>query len=324
MELRSPRLSTLDPPSSFRSGCGVPSLEPAANLFRQPAVEPGRALGGYNDGDKEAPMPVARNGDVEIHYVDEGEGEPVLLIHGHTLDHRVFDHVAARLESENVRLLRPDLRGHGQSSVPPSGYHWSHHAADMAAVLEAAGAPRATVVGFSLGGGVALELALERPGLVNGLVLIDAVLPDRPFEPDFMANLREVARTIRSQGLRAAMEGPWAGSPLFAPSLERPGVREKLAEILRDFPGADYLARERDRVERDWTVPERLPEIQVPAVVLVGERDMPGFVEFSREIAASIPGARLETVPGCGHLVPLEAPEAVAAAIRSVLGAAGR
>lgn len=266
-------------------------------------------------------MATAHNQGVLIHYLDEGEGKPVLLIHGHTLDHRVFDEVATRLREAGLRLIRPDLRGHGQSSVPPSGYHWSHHAGDMAAVLDQAGVRRATVVGFSLGGGVALELALERPELVGGLVLIDAVLPDRPFEPEFMANLKEVARTIRSEGLRAAMEGPWASSPLFAPSLAKPGIRDKLEEILRDFPGADYLAKERDRVARGWTVPDRLGEIAVPTTVLVGGEDMPGFVAFSREIASGIPGARLEPVPGCGHLVPLEAPETVARSVVSTVEA---
>jgi len=270
---------------------------------------------------QEALMTMTRNGEVSIFYVDEGSGRPVLLIHGHTLDHRVFDGVVTALKGRGLRLIRPDLRGHGRSGVPPSGYHWSHHAADMEAVLEAAGVPKATVVGFSLGGGVALELALERPELVGGLVLVDAVLPDRPFEPEFLANLKEVARTIRSEGLRAAMEGPWAASPLFAPSLEKPEVREKLEEILRDFPGADYLARERDRVERDWTVPGRLGEIEVPTAVLVGAEDMLGFRQFSTEIAAGIPGARLEMVPGCGHLVPLEAPETVAGAILSIVEA---
>ncbi|NOZ93855.1 MAG: alpha/beta hydrolase [Acidobacteria bacterium] len=266
-------------------------------------------------------MTVVQNGDVSIFFIDEGVGDPVLMIHGHTLDHRAFDDVVAALGGRRLRTIRPDLRGHGKSGVPPSGYHWSHHAADMAAVLRAAGVPRATVVGFSLGGGVALELALERPDLVRGLVLVDAVLPDRPFEPEFMANLKEVARTIRSEGLRAAMRGPWAQSPLFAPSLAKPGVREKLETILEDFPGAEYVARERDRVERDWTVPGRLGEIAAPAAVLVGTEDMPGFREFSREIAAGIPGARLETIPGCGHLTPLEAPEIVADAILSIVEA---
>ncbi len=257
-------------------------------------------------------MPEAVNGDVRIHYEDEGSGPAVLLLHGHTLDHRVWDEVAPALVEAGFRVLRPDLRGHGKSTMPPSGYHWSHHAADMAAVMDAAGLGSATVVGFSLGGGVALEMAVTMPERVERLGLVAPVMPDRPFEPAFMENLKAVAKVARTEGIRAAMEGPWASSPLFAHSLAKPGVREKLAAILRDFPGADYLATERDRVARDWKVPDRLGEIAVPTVVLVGEKEMPGFRDFAREAAEGISGARLVEVPDCAHLLPLEAPETVA------------
>ncbi len=254
----------------------------------------------------------ARNGEVTIFYRDEGEGEPILLIHGHTLDHRVFDDLAPALLAGGFRLIRPDLRGHGRSDVPPGGYRFADHAGDMTAVLDAAGVGRAAVVGFSLGGGVALMLTLAAPGRVGSLVLVDPVMPDRRFEPAFMDNLREVARVARSEGIRAAMAGPWAASPLLAPSFAKPGVREKVAAMVGDFPGAEYLATSRDREERDWTVPDRLGEIAVPTVVAVGENDLPGFRAFAEEAAGGIPGARLVVFPDCGHLVPLENPEGLA------------
>ncbi|MCU0232829.1 MAG: alpha/beta hydrolase, partial [Thermoanaerobaculales bacterium] len=112
-------------------------------------------------------------------------------------------------------------------------------------------------------------------------------------------------------------------SPLLASSFRRPEVRAQALAITRDFPGAEYLAAARDRVERAWTAPQRLAEIAVPAAVLVGEHDMPGFGAYSEEAAAGIPGARLEVVPGCGHLLPLEAPERVAAAIIDVASRSG-
>ncbi len=266
-------------------------------------------------------MPEAVHGDVRIHFVDEGAGPAVLLLHGHTLDHRAWDGVAPALVAAGFRVVRPDLRGHGRSTMPPSGYHWSHHAADMEAVLAEAGVEAAAVVGFSLGGGVALEMAVTRPALVERLGLVAPVMPDRPFEPAFLENLKAVAKVARTEGIRAAMEGPWARSPLFAYSLEKPGVREKLEAILRDFPGADYLARERDRVDREWSLPDRLGEISVPTLVLVGEREMPGFRAFAREAAEGIPGARLVEIPDCAHLLPLEAPGVVA---RELLGLLGR
>ena len=257
-------------------------------------------------------MPEAHNGDVSLFFEDEGDGRPVLLIHGHTLDRRVWGPVMPGLRAPGFRVLRPDLRGHGRSSRPDSGYHWSHHAADMEAVLDAAGVERAAVVGFSIGGGVAIELAQTLSDRVDSLVLIAPVMPDRPFEPDFLENLKQVARVARTEGIEAAMKGPWAQSPLFVHSFTKPGIREAAAAILNDFPGAEYLASERDHVEREWTIPERLPQIEAQTLVMVGELEMPGFRAFAEEATANIPEARIEVLDGCGHLLPLEEPELVA------------
>jgi len=260
-------------------------------------------------------MPEITRDEVRIHFEDEGSGPPVLLVHGHTLDRRLWAPLEPALRAAGLRLLRPDLRGHGLSSRPDRGYHLSHHAADLAAVLDACGLERALVVGHSIGGAVALELALTMPERVAGLVLVATVMPDRPFESAFMDNLREVARVARAEGIAAAMAGPWAASPLLAHSFRSPEVRAQALAITRDFPGAEYLAAARDRVERAWKAPERLAEIAVPTAVLVGEHDMPGFRAFSEEAAAGIPGARLEVLAGCGHLLPLEAPDRVSATI---------
>jgi len=263
-------------------------------------------------------MPKATNSDVTLHYEDEGSGSPVLLIHGHTMDRRIWDPVVPGLRATDLRVLRPDLRGHGLSTRPDFGYHLSHHASDMAAVLDDAGIDSATVVGYSIGGGVALEMALTLPERLNGLVLMSPVMPDRPFEDAFMDNLREVARITRSEGIEAAMLGPWASNPLFEFSFSKPGVRETAMVINRDFPGAEYLATERDRVERHWTVPERLSEIGIPTAVIAGDRETPGFRAYAEEAAGGIPGARIEFFENCGHLLPLEEPERVAQTIIGV------
>lgn len=257
-------------------------------------------------------MPEVTHDDITISYSDEGVGQPVVLLHGHTLDRRAWLPVVPPLLAAGLRVIRPDLRGHGKSTRPDFGYHPSHHAADLAALLDDAGLDRAAVIGFSFGGGVALEAALTLPSRVSALGLVATVMPDRPYEDAFMANLRKVAGAIRSEGVQTAMAGPWADSPLFAHSFTKPGVREAVAVIVRDFPGADFLATRRDKVEREWTIPDRLGDIAVPTRVMVGEREMAGFRAFADEAAEGIPGASLEVVPDCGHLLPLEAPEAVA------------
>ena len=256
-------------------------------------------------------MPEITHDTVTISFSDEGSGSAVVLLHGHTLDRRVWDPLMPQLLGAGVRVLRPDLRGHGRSSRPESGYHFSHHASDVATLLDAVGADSATVIGFSFGGGVALEMALTHGPRVAALGLMAPVMPDRPFEPAFMESLREVALTIRTAGVAEAMAGPWAQNPLFAHSFTKEGIREKVATIVKDFPGAEFLATQRDRVEREWKLPDRLGEIAVPTRVMVGEKEMLGFRAFADEAAAGIPDARLEVVPDCGHLLPLEAPNAV-------------
>jgi pimeloyl-ACP methyl ester carboxylesterase len=257
-------------------------------------------------------MPEAVNGDVTLYYEDEGSGPPVLLIHGHTLDRRLWDPVVPSLLGAGFRVLRIDLRGHGLSSRPDFGYHVSHHAADVAAVLEVADAGPVLGVGHSIGGAVVLEVAVTMPQRLAAMVLVSPVMPDRNFEPAFMENLREVAGVIRTEGVPAAMAGPWDSSPLFEHSFRRPEIRQAAAAITRDFPGADYLATQRDRVERTWSLPDRLTEISLPTVVVVGEKEMPGFRAYAEEAASGIPGARFEVFEDCGHLLPLEAPEQLA------------
>jgi pimeloyl-ACP methyl ester carboxylesterase len=265
-------------------------------------------------------MPEAINGDVNIHYEDEGSGQPLLLIHGHTSDWRIWDPMMPGLLGGGFRVIRVDLRGHGRSTRPDFGYHFSHHASDMAAVLDGLGVATATVVGFSVGGGVALEMAVTMSERLSGLVLMSPVMPDRPFEPAFMENLREVARVARTEGITAAMLGPWAENPLFEFSLSKPGIREQVEAMTRDFPGAEYLATRRDDVRRSWTVPDRLGEITVPTLVVAGDHETPGFREYAVEAAENIPGARFEILEDCGHMLPLEAPDRVARAIVDMVG----
>jgi pimeloyl-ACP methyl ester carboxylesterase len=257
-------------------------------------------------------MEITRHG-VRLSWEGEGSGAEVLLIHGHTLDRRIWEDVGGRMRRAGLRTLAYDVRGHGRSSRPDSGYHWSDHAADAAAIMDAAGCPRCSVAGYSIGGGIALELALTMPDRVRRLALLSPVLPDRPFERAFFDNLREVARVVRSQGVRQAMLGPWLESPLWTGSLEAPGVRARLEEIVAEFPGAEYLAQARDRVDREWTVPERLGELSAPTLVAVGERELPGFRSWASEIASGLPDARLEVLDGLGHLHLLQDPDRVAA-----------
>jgi 3-oxoadipate enol-lactonase len=261
---------------------------------------------------------VERDG-VALNVLAEGSGEPVVLLHGHTLDLRTWDEVAPALLAAGLRVVRYDQRGHGRSSSPAAGYRWGDHAADLAEVIaELAGRP-AHIVGLSAGGGIALEIALRRPELVRSLALIGPRVPDARLSDASVASFRDLALKIRSLGVQEAVRQAWLPHPLIAPAAARRGVRERLEAMVLTFPGGEYLAAARDIADREWKVPDRLGEIAVPTLVVRGDGEIPDFVAMADLVVARVPGARLLVISGSGHLVPLEQPGALAEALTAFL-----
>ena len=256
---------------------------------------------------------------VALYVVGEGEGDPVVLLHGHTLDLRVWDEIVPALVAAGLRAIRYDQRGHGRSASPAGGYRWGDHAADLAEVITRVAGGPAHLVGLSKGGGIALELAVRRPELVRTLALIGPLVPDAPLSDGLLASFRALAKEIRSAGPAAVMGELWLSHPLIASAAARPGARERLEAMLRAFPAGEYLATVRDAPDREWKLTDRLGEIAAPTLIVRGAREIPDFVSGADVLASRVAGARQVVVPESGHLVPLEQPAAVVAALREFL-----
>ncbi|MEW6338479.1 MAG: alpha/beta fold hydrolase [Acidobacteriota bacterium] len=265
-------------------------------------------------------MILERDG-VALHVVEEGNGQPVVLLHGHSLDLRVWDDVAPSLAGEGFQVIRYDQRGHGRSSSPPAGYRWGDHAADLLGVIAAAGVRPAHVVGLSKGGGIALEATVRDSGAVRSLALVGPLVPDFPLSAELVASFRDVARAIREGGVQGAL-GRWLGHPLLASAHAMPGARERLEAMVRAFPAGEYFAQ-RDEPDREWLVTSRLGEIVAPTLIVSGARDVPDFAAMAALLSEHVSGAALEIVEECGHLVPLERPGQLAAMLVDHLRAAG-
>jgi pimeloyl-ACP methyl ester carboxylesterase len=264
-------------------------------------------------------MILARDG-IALNVRVEGLGAPVVLLHGHALDLRVWDDVVPLLLGAGYRAIRYDQRGHGRSGSPPSGYRWCDHAADVEKVISALDAAPAHLVGLSKGAGIALELMLRSPEVVRSLALIAPLVPDFALSEAVRGSFREIASAARTMGLQRAMRAHWLPHPLLASAAGIPGVRERLEGMVNGFPGGEYFAACRDASDRDWKVTDRLGEIGVPTLVVSGERDIPDFSAMAALLAESVPESVLEIVPECGHLVPLEAPHATAEILLRFLG----
>jgi 2-succinyl-6-hydroxy-2,4-cyclohexadiene-1-carboxylate synthase len=234
--------------------------------------------------------------------------EAVLLLHGFTQTGRSWEGVIGSLARERYRALAPDLRGHGDAG--------GRRPATIAACIEdllALAPERFTLAGYSMGGRVALSLALAAPERVHRLVLVSATagIVDAGERAKRRERDEALARELERDGL-AAFVRSWGTQPLFA---DQPEAIRKLADADRlrnDAAGlaASLCGMGTGAMEPLW---RRLGELAMPVVVMAGERDT-RYVGIAERLAAAITDARLVVVPGAGHALTLEAPVAVAAA----------
>jgi pimeloyl-ACP methyl ester carboxylesterase len=253
-----------------------------------------------------------------------GPLETVVLIHGHSVDLRMWQLQVPALLEAGYRVVRYDVRGHGRSMIPPEGYTWEHYAADLGDLLDRLNVERpiteslaqeaAHVVGLSMGGGVALQFALDFPRRLLSLTLVDSALPGFTYSDEFARQIEELVAAARAEGAAAAFERLWLPHPLFDGLRRHPDRFALVGEMVLAFAAADY--RE-GAIPADYqaTVADRLVEIAAPTLVVVGEEDIADFRLIADILAANLPNARQLVMPGCGHLPPLEQPEAFNAAL---------
>lgn len=238
-----------------------------------------------------------------IYYEETGHGDPLVLIHGHTLDRRMWAHVAPDLAAAGLRLILPDLAGHGLSGPAPEG---TTLAGDIAAVLDHLKIRRASVCGLSMGGGAAVSFALHHPERCGALIPVDAALFGYRFAD--WGGTRPYIPIARTHGLTAGLEA-WMGDPLFAPAMASP-LAGQLRAIIADYPGHAWLRAQPLPYPAGRPETERLTEITARTLVMVGEHDLPDFQRMADMMLLLIPGARKVVIADSGHLPPFEQPDA--------------
>ncbi len=253
----------------------------------------------------------ARDG-VRLYAEAHGDGPPVALSCGYTTTCENFRPQVEPLVAAGFRIVLWDYRGHGRSAAPadPAGYTMDAVLDDLGRVLDwAAPGQPAIVGGLSLGGLVSLHFALARPERVRALLLIDS---GPGFKNPHAAErwARQVERTaqlLETRGFAPLLEGP-AASTTLGRQPERPGARHAAQAIAAQ--DARAVAEFGRRVAGPApSVIDRLGEIEVPALVLVGEEDE-AYRRAADVMAARLPKATSVVVPGAGHIVNLEEPEA--------------
>jgi pimeloyl-ACP methyl ester carboxylesterase len=250
-----------------------------------------------------------------------GDGPPLLFIHAGIADRRMWE-TQWTSWAAGRRLIRCDLTGFGRTPIDTPTLQ---HAADVAALLEDLDVAGATVVGASMGGRVAMEVAVAHPDLVGALVLADAGLPAYEWS-DRVRIFGAAEDEAMSRGdLDEATEvniRMWVdGDPEHAATVD-PAVRELVRRMQRE--ALELQAPMWEDLDEELLVPsisERLGEIRVPTLVVTGDADVEDFRRIGDLLASEIPAAERAHIPGAAHLPSLERPEAFDAAVRQFLDA---
>ncbi|MCW1966917.1 MAG: 2-succinyl-6-hydroxy-2,4-cyclohexadiene-1-carboxylate synthase [Anaerolineae bacterium] len=264
----------------------------------------------------------------DIHYYleIEGEGEPLLLLHGFTGSVRSWDEIRALLKTQ-FRLIAVDLLGHGQSTLPSSADRCAMPAAcdDLRALLAALGLASAHVLGYSMGGRLALGFALLHPHCVRSLTVISGS-PGLATEAERAARRASddaLAQRIERNGI-AAFVAEWEKLPLWRGQTLSENAAAKLrAERMRNQPSGLAHSLRGMGTGAQPSFWHRLGELAMPVLWLAGERDAK-FVEIAQQMHTALPASRCIIAANAGHALHLEQPQWVADSVMLITAEAQR
>ncbi len=251
---------------------------------------------------------------LRIAYRRAGEGPPLVLVHGLSLDSREWRRQLDEL-SDEFTVVAWDAPGCGRSSDPPESFRLPEYADSLALFITGLRLERPHVAGLSFGGGLALELYRRHPTIPRTLILASAYagwagsLPAEVVE----ARLRGV---LRDADLPAEHFVRGYLPTLLSQSAPAELVDE-VAAIESDFHPAGLRAMARAFAEADLR--DVLPRIEVPTLLLYGDKDVRSPLDVAEDLHAKIPGSRLVVIPGVGHLIDTEAPARFNSEVRSFL-----
>lgn len=250
---------------------------------------------------------------VGLNFTEVGEGLPVVLLHGFPLDRNIWLHQWEL--GDQVRLIAPDLRGHGKSPATEDVYEMDLLAQDIFALLDSLNVERAAFLGHSMGGYIALAAFKRAPDRVSALGMICSQAG---------ADTEEARKGRLQTAEKVAKEGSQVMADAMLPKLFSPKlatdspIREQVKQIILSTDPVGIAGSLRGMAARPDST-SLLSKINVPALVLTGDQDQIIPAEKAQAMVKALPKAKLSVIENSGHMPMLEQPEGLTAALREFL-----
>ena len=257
-------------------------------------------------------MPIADVNAISLYYEEEGQGEPLLLLHGLGTDGRSWEYQRAYFAQE-FRVIVVDVRGHGRSARPPGPYSVAQFAADVFALLDQLHIDRFHLVGLSMGGMIGFQMAVDQPERLRSLTVVNS-------GPELVPqNLKErwqiVQRRLVLNFMSMEKIGQFIGGRLF-PEPEQAEYLAMFVQQMRENDPKAYRAATNALI--GWSVRTRLGRIQCPVLVISGDMDYTP-VANKEAYVRQLPTARLLVIENSRHGTPIDQPEVFNTAVRHFL-----
>jgi pimeloyl-ACP methyl ester carboxylesterase len=249
-------------------------------------------------------MAFARIHGLRFHYELHGRGEALLLLHG--LGSSSYDwEFQVPAFARYFRVVAPCLRGFGDSDKPPGPYSIAQYATDALALLDHLAIERCHVLGFSMGGAIAFQMAVDQPHRLDSLIVVNS---QPSFELDhWRKHLMVLTRVGMASVLGMERMTRYVAKRLF-PRPEQKALRDRMLERQSKNQKSCYLAAL--QALAGWSVKDRIHELYVPTLVIAGEHDY-SPLEEKKGYVQLIPNARLEVIKGARHGALFEKPDEV-------------
>jgi len=261
-------------------------------------------------------MPKIQANDIQLFYNITGTGEPLLLLAGFACDNYYWSLMMPHLTTK-YQVIRVDNRGVGRSSTPTKPYSIQEMARDAAALLEYLCIDSVSVIGHSMGGQIAQELALNYPQKVRNLIIISSWAQINGIFHTIIETWGELPQILDWQQYQKVIL-PWVFTEQF---LSTPQVIDQILQMAINYPfrpTAQGLYHQSQAILNSDTS-ARIPEISCPTLVMVGKQDILTPVAFSQQLTQLISHAELVLIENCGHGLLIESTDTVAEKILNFL-----